>query len=428
MRVFKFGGASVKDADAVRNVAAVLKAHQGQKLLVVISAMGKMTNKMEELAYAYFHSKKEKHAIMKEVRAFHENIVTELISGENEFYEVDNLLVELECMIEKKRNSTVDFDEEYDRIVPFGELLSTKIVSIYLQKSGFKNRWIDARNFILTTSQHRSAKVVWDDTVPIVKSGLGRLVEKQTIITQGFIGRDAKHKTTTLGREGSDYSAAIFAYALDAKDVTIWKDVDGVMNADPKRFDQAVLIPELSYNEAIELAYYGASVIHPKTIQPLKNKKIPLFVRSFTNFKAPGTRVIENESRSLNDQACYIVKDNQMLVTIATNDFSFIVEDNLQVIFGAVHLAGIQLNMMQNTAISFMACFNDSEDKYQRFAEGLNGNFNLSVKRGLKLFTIFNFKNNDVMAQKVREEHAVVLEQKTNRAMQWVIEPKKPEA
>ncbi|MDC0106004.1 aspartate kinase, partial [Bacteroidia bacterium] len=391
MRVFKFGGASVKSADAVKNVSKVLNAHGDGPLVVVISAMGKITNKMEQLVDAYFHNDNTKKQLFDEVKAFHCEITDELLIDEYDYYEVDNLLIELECIIEKKRDESSPYDTEYDRIVPFGELLSTKIVSTYLNKIGYKNRWIDARNFVITTNKNRAANVLWEESVPLINGSLKPLVEKQTIITQGFIGRGLNHKNTTLGREGSDYTAAIFAYALDAESVTIWKDVEGIMNADPRKFENAVLIPKLSYNEAIELAYYGASVIHPKTIQPLKNKKIPLYVKSFLDMNTPGTEVVENDSRTLNETQCYIVKENQSLITIASKDFSFIVEDNLEIIFNAINIAGIQLNLMQNSAISFMACFNEDAKKAEHLTALLKERFEVGMKSYNTLLTIFNY-------------------------------------
>ncbi len=421
MRVFKFGGASVKSSDAVKNVAAVLKKQKNESLIVIISAMGKITNKLEELVDAHYYNKKERKQIYNEVKSFHQNIIDELMDNEFDYYEVDNLLIELECIIEKKRDKTMSYDEEYDRIVSFGELISTKIVSTYLNKIGYKNRWIDARNFVITTEKNRAANVLWEESVPLIKNSLAPLVKKQTIITQGFIGKSLKNKITTLGREGSDYSAAIFAYALDAESVTIWKDVAGVMNGDPKRFEDAVLIPKLSYNEAIELAYYGASVIHPKTIQPLKNKKIPLFVKSFLNMDEEGTAVVENENKTLNEVQCYIVKENQSLINIASKDFSFIVEDNLELIFNAINSVGIQLNLMQNSAISFVACFNADTAKANALEEKLAEKFNVNVDLGNTLLTIFNHNTSNSKLEKIIGDRKVLLEQKSNSALQLVL-------
>ena len=421
MRVFKFGGASVKSADAVKNVSKVLKAHGDGPLVVVISAMGKITNKMEQLVDAYFHNDNTKKQLFDEVKAFHCEITDELLIDEYDYYEVDNLLIELECIIEKKRDESSPYDTEYDRIVPFGELLSTKIVSTYLNKIGYKNRWIDARNFVITTNKNRSANVLWEESVPLINGSLKPLVEKQTIITQGFIGRGLNHKNTTLGREGSDYTAAIFAYALDAESVTIWKDVEGIMNADPRKFENAVLIPKLSYNDAIELAYYGASVIHPKTIQPLKNKKIPLYVKSFLDMNTPGTEVVENDSRTLNETQCYIVKENQSLITIASKDFSFIVEDNLEIIFNAINTAGVQLNLMQNSAISFMACFNEDAKKAEHLTALLKERFVVGMRLDNTLLTIFNYNETNSEVRQIIGDRATILEQKSSSALQLLL-------
>ena len=421
MRVFKFGGASVKSADAVKNVSKVLNAHGDGPLVVVISAMGKITNKMEQLVDAYFHNDNTKKQLFDEVKAFHCEITDELLIDEYDYYEVDNLLIELECIIEKKRDESSPYDTEYDRIVPFGELLSTKIVSTYLNKIGYKNRWIDARNFVITTNKNRAANVLWEESVPLINGSLKPLVEKQTIITQGFIGRGLNHKNTTLGREGSDYTAAIFAYALDAESVTIWKDVEGIMNADPRKFENTVLIPKLSYNDAIELAYYGASVIHPKTIQPLKNKKIPLYVKSFLDMNTPGTEVVENDSRTLNETQCYIVKENQSLITIASKDFSFIVEDNLEIIFNAINTAGLQLNLMQNSAISFMACFNEDAKKAEHLTALLKERFEVGMKSDNTLLTIFNYNETNSEVRQIIGDRATILEQKSSSALQLLL-------
>ena len=421
MRVFKFGGASVKSASAVKNVAEVLRTQSDGTLLVVISAMAKITNKLESLVDAYYYNKEEKRVLYKEILNFHAEIIQDLQIAENEYYEVENLLIELECIIEKKRDESSHYDTEYDRIVPFGELISTKIVSTYLNKIGYKNRWIDARNFVITTNKNRAANVLWEESVPLINSSLKPLLARQTIVTQGFIGRGLNHKNTTLGREGSDYTAAIFAYALDAESVTIWKDVEGVMNADPRKFENAVLIDKLSYNEAIELAYYGASVIHPKTIQPLKNKKIPLYVKSFLDPSKPGTVVMENDNFALNDIQCYIVKEYQSMVTIATKDFSFIVEDNLELIFSALNKAGIQLNMMQNSAISFIGCYNEDTLKTEELFALLADKFEVSLAKDNTLLTVFNYNDGKSELDLIIGLRRIRLEQKSNSALQLLL-------
>jgi aspartate kinase len=421
MRVFKFGGASVKSASAVKNVAEVLRTQSDGPLLVVISAMAKITNKLESLVDAYYYNKEEKRVLYKEILNFHAEIIQDLQIAENEYYEVENLLIELECIIEKKRDESSHYDTEYDRIVPFGELISTKIVSTYLNKIGYKNRWIDARNFVITTNKNRAANVLWEESVPLINSSLKPLLARQTIVTQGFIGRGLNHKNTTLGREGSDYTAAIFAYALDAESVTIWKDVEGVMNADPRKFENAVLIDKLSYNEAIELAYYGASVIHPKTIQPLKNKKIPLYVKSFLDPSKPGTVVMENDNFALNNIQCYIVKEYQSMVTIATKDFSFIVEDNLELIFSALNKAGIQLNMMQNSAISFIGCYNEDTLKTEELFALLADKFEVSLAKDNTLLTVFNYNDGKSELDLIIGLRRIRLEQKSNSALQLLL-------
>ena len=421
MRVFKFGGASVKNAEAVRNVGKILMSHADEPTLVVISAMGKTTNHLEELTDAYYRNRKEKKQIFSEIKKFHTDIISELIDNDQEFYEVDNLFIELECIIEKKFDGKTTYDTLYDRIVPFGELISTKIVSTYLSHAEYPNRWMDARNFVITSNQHRSAKVLWDVSKELISGSLKALVKKQTIITQGFIGRNEQHENTTLGREGSDYSAAIFAYCLGAKSVTIWKDVEGVLNADPKRFSDTKLIRKMSYNEAIELAYYGASVIHPKTIQPLKSKGIPLYVKSFINPRLKGTEIIENDDRTLNEIQCYIVKDNQCVFSISSKDYSFIAEDNLERIFSAFANERIQVNMMQNTAISFKACINCDEHKVERLKEDLKDWFDIEIVKDLKLFTVFNYKEKNSELNKLIKGHKIIHEQKSDFALQLVL-------
>lgn len=422
MRVFKFGGASVKNSDAVKNVGNVLKNHTDGPTLVVISAMGKTTNMLETLVNAYFHRKPECKKIFKDIKNFHQEIIDELLEDSHDYYEVDNLFIELECIIEKAPEENANYDKIYDRIVPFGELISTKIVSIYLSRADYPCRWIDARNFVITTDRHRSANVIWDISTPLIANSLAPILHRQTVITQGFVGRNEQHETTTLGREGSDYSAAIFAYALDAESVTIWKDVEGVMNADPKRFDNAVLIEELSYNEAIELAYFGASVIHPKTIQPLKSKGIPLYVKSFVNTEASGTKVMENASATLNDIQCFIVKDNQSLLRISTRDFSFVVEDNLEAIFNAFSTVGIQLNLMQNSAISFVACVNTDQDKLEALMQILEEDYDVELSSELKLFTVFNYIEGSEEVKKMVANYTQVMEQRSNLALQLVLQ------
>lgn len=389
MKVFKFGGASVKDADAVRNVAEIIGQYSGEKLLVVISAMGKTTNKLEELINSFVHNNDKSPAIIQELKDFHFGIVNELIDNPKHhiYSDLEDLFMELECLVEKQYPNA-GYDEIYDGIICYGELLSTTIISDYLLERDIKNKWVDARNFIQTDSNFREARVEWTVTEEITRRILLPYLQRSIIITQGFIGRDGHNNTTTLGREGSDYSAAIFAYCLDAEDVTIWKDVAGVMNADPKKFEDAVKLNSINYNQTIELAYYGASVIHPKTIQPLKSKNISLYVNSFLNTNETGT-VVNNISSAI-ENPCYIIKEEQTLISISTRNFSFIAEDNLSHIFEYFAKFKVRINVMQNSAISFSACCDTKEDKIELLCAALTEEYQVEQISECTLLTVYN--------------------------------------
>lgn len=419
MKVFKFGGASVKDARAIANVAGILNLFKGEEILVVISAMGKTTNLLEKLTAAYINEDAERFSLMKEVREFHQQITADLMGSNGmAFYEVDNLLIELECLIETKPE-VAGYDRIYDQIVCFGELISTRIISHYLNVSGLVNRWVDARNFIITNEDYRRAKINWNTTADLIATKLKPLVKKQIVITQGFIGKNENHLTTTLGREGSDYSASIFAFGLDAESVTIWKDVPGVMNADPKRIDDAVMLPQISFLEAIELAYYGATVIHPKTIQPIKSKGIPLFVKSFLNPENPGTEIKEHSTQVI-QKPCYIFKDNQILISLSSKDLSFIIEDNLSHIFSVMAKHKIQVNLMQNSAISFSFCANHEERQFNEFLNEIGKEYEVKATKNLQLITIFNYKSEQNALDKVLNGRKVMLEQLSSHVIQLI--------
>lgn len=419
MRVFKFGGASVRDAQAVRNISEIVEKYRGDSLIVVVSAMGKTTNKLEELIEAYFQEEELRVSeIIGEIREFHLGIVDDLISDRDSavYYELDNLLIELECFVETIPDEK-DFDFLYDQIIVYGELMSTKIISHYFNSHGVKNRWLDARNFIVTSSDYRQGKVDWNQTTDLIDRQLRKLANRQLVITQGFIGRSDTNANTSLGREGSDYSAAILAYGLDAESVTIWKDVEGLMNADPKRTKGARIIPEISYSEAVELAYYGATVIHPKTIQPLQHKGIPLYVKSFVNPDGNGTVIRNNERHKLIDTPCYIVRENQSLISLSTRDFSFIVEDHLSKVFELLAGMRIQANVIQNTAISFSFCFSSDNRKLSELIKGLEKDFFVKHLDGLILFTIFNPDSSFSLPM----NQDIILEQKTAQASQYLL-------
>ncbi len=418
MRVFKFGGASVKNAEAVKNVGKVLKAFGGKEVLVVVSAMGKTTNSLELLAQAYYKNEPSKQELFREVKHFHDEIISGLlITKDSQTYaDIENLFIELDCELENVADS--NFDKVYDQIVSYGELFSSRILSAYLNESGIKNRWMDAQNFISTDNTYREGKIDWDYTQLLISQKLKPIIKKQMVVTQGFIGKNKDNFTVTLGREGSDYSAAIFAFGLDAEEVTIWKDVAGVMNADPKKYPNAIKIDAISYPSAIEMAYYGATVIHPKTIQPLQSKKIPLYVKSFIEPEAKGTLVgISKELENL--PPTIISKSNQVLISISSKDFSFIVEDNLSNIFTVFADLKLKINLMQNSAISFIVCLDNEPQKIEQLMYHLNVNYNLTIKEGLELITISNYSENSL--KELSSGKSILIEQKTEKNIQVVI-------
>jgi aspartate kinase len=417
MKVFKFGGASVRDANAVKNVAKVLSLCKNEQLLVVVSAMGKTTNALEMLAEAYYKKQKSKNTIYKEIKAFHDDIIVGLLNHKdsNAYDDIENLFIELECILETKPESS--FDCVYDQIVSYGELFSSKIISTFLNENGNRNRWMEAQNFIVTDNTFREGKVDWVSTTDMIQKKLKPIVAKQMVVTQGFVGRSQNLKTVTLGREGSDYSAAIFAYGLDAESVTIWKDVDGVMNGDPKKFKNAVKLDALSYSHAIEMAYYGATVIHPKTIQPLQSKHIPLYVRSFINPKGKGTTVSTTSKEK--NIATYISKTNQVLLSISSKDFSFIVEDNLSGIFAMLAAHRININLMQNSAISFSICVDSNPAKIALLKKDLAQHFVVKLNDGVELLTVMHY--DEKALKPIIGKREILLEQRTRTGVQFVI-------
>jgi aspartate kinase len=418
MKVFKFGGASVKDANAVKNVASVIQRFISDELLIVVSAMGKTTNALENLAKAYYQRDDQLAAmIYNEVKSFHDEVIKGLLrnDGSHAYDDIQNLFIELDCLLETAPED--NFDETYDQIVSYGEIFSTRIVSTYLNESGIKNRWMDARNFINTDNTARDAKVDWQLTTNVMERKLKPIVNKQMVVTQGFIGQNKEHQTTTLGREGSDYSAAIFAYGLNADSVTIWKDVAGVMNADPKKIADAQKLDEISYTMAIEMAYYGATVIHPKTIQPLQSKNIPLYVKSFVNPDAAGT-VVSNKSQT-HKLPVIISKNNQVLISILSKDFSFIVEDNLSTIFSHFAGHGIKINLMQNSAISFTVCVDNVGEKLERLKNDLSIYYNLHIVDEVEIFTIMYFDEKTISGITTGKE--ILMEQRNRNTVQFVL-------
>lgn len=419
MLVYKFGGASVKDADAVRNVGNIVSKVKDKPVFVVISAMGKMTNAFEKLIHAFNEGDiQAQESSLKFIKDYHKNIIDDLLknSSSHAFDDIDNLFLELECMLETETEKPGNFDYIYDQIVGLGELISTRIVSAFLNENGISNRWMDCRNFVSTDNNYRDAKVDWKATEEIIYKKLLPIAKKQIIITQGFIGRASDLSTTTLGRDGSDYSAAIFAYCLKADSVTIWKDVPGVMNGDPKKIEDAVLFNQLSYNETIELAYYGANVIHPKTIQPLRNREIPLYVKSFYEDELPGTVI--HHAETTNDIPVYIYKENQAMISVSTKDFSFIVENHISHIFELLSKHHVKVNLMQNSAINFKLCVDDNASKNNALIESLSDIFETEISHELQLVSIRNPKDNDFEKYAGKE---IKMEQRNQKMIQILI-------
>jgi len=420
MQVFKFGGASVKDANAVKNVAAILKRYEGKQLVVVVSAMGKITNALERLVDAYFYKKENAETVLDEIKAFHFNIVSELFPDKlHSFYnDLENTFVEIQWAIEDEPTGTYNF--EYDQIVSMGEVISTKIISAYLNEIGLKNKWMDARGLVQTDNTYREGKVDFDLTESLVKKDLiPAVVANNIVITQGFLGGTSENFTTTLGREGSDYTAAILAYCVNAENVTIWKDVPGVLNADPKWFDNTIKISELTYQDAIELTYYGATVIHPKTIKPLQNKGIPLFVRSFLNHDEEGT-VVRESGRKLPIPS-FIFKVNQVLISLQAKDFSFIAEDNLSSIFEVFYKHGVKIHMMQLSAINFSVCTDNDAQKIPGLLAELQNDFKVLYNDNLELCTIRYYDQSTLDRVSINKQ--ILLEQKSRYTAQMVLKP-----
>jgi aspartate kinase len=421
MKIFKFGGASVKDAEGVKNLAKVLSFYANEKLLVVVSAMGKTTNALERLTKAYYFKNDDAFTILQEVKNYHYEILNNLFENKNHpiFDEINNAFVEIEWAIEDA--PTGSFDYEYDQIVSVGEILSTKIISAYLFHICVQTSLLDARDVIKTDNTYREGKINWEQTEKLANKLIPELfIKNQVIVTQGFIGGTSENFTTTLGREGSDYTAAILAWCLNAKDVTIWKDVAGVMNADPKWFDNTVVIEQISYNDAIELAYYGASVIHPKTIQPLQNKKIKLFVKSFINPDLKGTEISDWQNPL--PIPSFIFKVNQVLVSIMPKDFSFIAEENLRDIFNLFSAHRVKINVMQNTAISFSVCVDDDEIRMPQLIADLQKTFKVLYNKGLELATIRHYNQETI--ERVSVDKEILLELKSRNTVQLVMKNK----
>ncbi|MFD2542676.1 aspartate kinase [Lacinutrix gracilariae] len=414
MRVFKFGGASVKNAESVKNLVKTIQKVGYKDTLIVISAMGKTTNSIEVVIDNYFNNKAALQSSIQEVRKFHNEILLDLFTSENHpvFNTINTLLDELNAFF--KTNKSPDYNYVYDQTIGYGELVSTTIISAYFNQEGITNTWLDVREFIKTDNYYRRANVDWETT----KNQISANFNANTLhITQGFIGSDANNFTTTLGREGSDYTAAIFAYCLNAESVTIWKDVPGVLNADPRYFENAQLLNKISYREAIELAFYGASVIHPKTLQPLQKKEIPLYVKSFLNPEAAGTVVSKGVDLEPNIP-CFIVKKNQVLISLSSLDFSYIVEENISEIFSLLHLYKMKVGVIQNSAISFSVCIENNYDNLDKLLQHLKAKFRVVYNENVSLYTVRH--SNEQVVSQLEKDKFVLLKQVTQATTQIV--------
>lgn len=414
MRVFKFGGASVKDAAGVKNCVAVLEKVGRQEIVMVVSAMGKMTNKLELVVDSYFNNKNELTNTVNEVVDFHDAILVELFSNKSHvvYKKTHELYEDLKGFL--SRNKSPNYSFVYDQVVSFGELLSTTIISNYLTEVHIQNDWLDVRDVIKTDDKYRDANVNLEITQKNITSKVNR---KTLTITQGFLGSDKNNNTTTLGREGSDYTAAIFAYCLNATNVTIWKDVPGVLNADPRYFENTELLHQISYEEAIELAFYGASVIHPKTLQPLQRKEIPLYVKSFLNPETNGTCV--SKGKQLEPFVpCFIVKKNQVLISLSSLDFSFIVEENISDIFALLHQYKLKVDVIQNSAISFTVCANDTYGNLNDILQVLRSKYRVTSNSDVSLYTIRHF--NDTSLAQVVNNKEVLFKQENRKTLQVI--------
>lgn len=413
MKVFKFGGASIKDAPSIKNILEIISKYEKDNLVIVVSAMGKTTNALEKVVDSYFNDKAQLQSSISDVFNFHINILNNLFE-KNHF-----IFSELNTSFEKlgsfiKSNKSPSYSFVYDQVVSLGELISSKIIYEYLQKNNIDCSLIDARNCIKTNSKYRGGKVQWDMTNKKIKELIS---DSKINITQGFIGSDSNNFTVTLGREGSDYSAAIFAYSLNAESLSIWKDVPGLLNADPKFFSNTKLLNQISYSETIELAFYGASIIHPKTLQPLQKKEIPLFVKSFKNPLSNGTVI--SKGVDINPLVpCYIFKENLILLKISSLDFSFMVEDNISHIFKQLHDFKMKVDVIQNSAITFSVCFFDKYNKINELISNLEGKFKIQIHKNVSLFTIRHFDEKSI--KKISNKRKLLLEQRTEKTVKLI--------
>lgn len=410
MQVYKFGGISVQNAEAIKNITEIIN-NLTTNVVVVVSAMGKMTNKFEALVNLYTSESNFSIAV-KDIKHYHFNIINELFNNKDKVHvKVNAIFSDLENKLSETVSQNLDY--EYDKIIVFGELLSTVIVSEYLSKQNQNNTWIDIRENIITDGFFRDARVYWAETEKNIINNFSNI---NIVVTQGFIASDTSGNSVTLGREGSDFTASIIAYSLNAESVTIWKDVPGILTADPRIFTNTKKIDYLNYKETVELAYYGAQVIHPKTIKPLQNKNIPLFVKSYINSEQPGTKI--NDDKVKITSPIVILKKNQVLISISPKDFSFIDETNISKIFTALAELKIKVNLMENSAVSF-SIVTDNSYKIDKFISKLNNNYSIKYNTNLELLTIRHYTSNKVA--ELLNSKVILVEQKTRYTARYVV-------
>ena len=413
MKVYKFGGASIKDASSIKNILEIISNYSNDNLLIVVSAMGKTTNALEKVVENYFKNKSELKSSILEVLNFHIDICNELFPKNHLiFSDINSIFQKINTFINSNKSPSYSF--VYDQLVSNGELISSKIIYNYMTFKNIESSFIDARDCIKTDSNFRGGNVKWDLTNKKIKQMFN---DSNTNITQGFIASDKNNFNVTLGREGSDYSAAIFAYALNAESLSIWKDVPGLLNADPKFFSNTKLLKHISYSETIELAFYGASIIHPKTLQPLQKKEIPLNVKSFKNPESNGTKI----SKGIDIDPlvpCYIFKDNLILLKLSSLDFSFMVEQNISKIFKELHDMKMKVDVIQNSAISFSVCFFDKYGNLNDLISRLEGKFKIEINKNVSLFTIRHFDEKSI--KKISYKRKLLLEQRTEKTVRLI--------
>jgi len=417
VKVFKFGGASIRDAKSFINVANILEKYRREKIVLIVSALGKTTNALEEVTNAYFNKTGTANELLEKIRHQHFQILKELFHEDEHpvFDELNNTFVEIDWILEDAPAESYDYI--YDQIVSIGEMAATKMLASYLNHRKLYTQWLDVRDCIRTDNTYREGKVDWTITEKNIRSKIPPLLNNQFVLTQGFLGGTSENFTTTLGREGSDYTAAIFGFSLEAESVTIWKDVAGVLNADPRYFPDAKKIDLLSYHEAMEMTYYGATVIHPKTLKPLQNKKIPLHVRCFLDPEKEGT-IINEEGNAHGYPPVLVLKKNQILLSIYPKDFSFIAEENMSHIFKILSAHRVKVNVMQNSAVSFSVCA-DHTERISPMLNEMKESYNVLSNESVELFTIRHYT--EMLLEKYSANREILLEQKSRQTIQLVM-------